>query len=839
MSQSRRWLRTGIALVLAGAAACAADEQSGETRQDPGALRPRGSYVLSEAPQPSARPEAVATFCSIGLSVPATGVSSLAACPVRYRPEGGEWRQGMDLVAYRPERLFRGSLFHLAPGTTYEVECRLIDPAAPPGSQPPIVRLTARTWPQDVPVGQVRRLPAGVSRRALVIRDQGRPEAWVLYAPPPGQTCTIDAAALADHAVLFEQAAYVVLHNVTVRGGRKDCIHVVRSHHVRIRRCDLAGWGDAGTRKDALPSGLYVDARGRVINMQAGVRVGERSRQIVVEDNFIHDPRGTANSWKFGHPAGPQGVILADTGGNNVVRNNDVIGSERHWWNDAIEGAPNRAVEGGPYRDSDIHGNVLAFCNDDGTELDGGQINVRYWHNWVDQALCGVSCAPNRRGPSYVFRNLFVLTGEERLLTGAAFKMGGDRYADPGLSLLLHNTVYTTGHGLTSGHYGTGPTPMRTRNNLFMGPVAGYGRLRYRHRDGGDFDWDLLPEGGIYGVQPLPGQWEAHGVFARAKVRDEAARDFRLLPDSPGVDAGARLPGLNDDFVGKAPDMGALERGRDASPLFPPRGSGMSALPLRVRLARAAGAQTPAAEVELLVPPACGKRWMALPNSPWLKCAPASGPAGERPQKVVVTAAEAAPAVRLHRGAVTFRTDAGLNRTVMVDWKAYPPRVVAIGFEAEQGKLTGGMTKVPDPAASGGAYLHVPEVLEKTPDGQVQRTGRPGEVTFTFTVPTDGTYYVVARCMVPLPAATAGVHDSFRFSLDGGQRHTWDLSNLAVGKWQWALAQSREAGKDPFELRLTRGPHRLTIHSREPLARIDRLAITNSPYAEPPPPGAG
>lgn len=38
--------------------------------------------------------------------------------------------------------------------------------------------------------------------------------------------------------------------------------------------------------------------------------------------------------------------------------------------------------------------------------------------------------------------------------------------------------------------------------------------------------------------------------------------DFRLRPNSVGVDAGCILPNINDDFEGKAPDLGALEVGQ-------------------------------------------------------------------------------------------------------------------------------------------------------------------------------------------------------------------------------------------------------------------------------------
>lgn len=46
--------------------------------------------------------------------------------------------------------------------------------------------------------------------------------------------------------------------------------------------------------------------------------------------------------------------------------------------------------------------------------------------------------------------------------------------------------------------------------------------------------------------------------------------DFSLRADSPAVDAGVRLPGINDDYTGQGPDLGAYERGRPL-PHYGPR----------------------------------------------------------------------------------------------------------------------------------------------------------------------------------------------------------------------------------------------------------------------------
>ena len=46
--------------------------------------------------------------------------------------------------------------------------------------------------------------------------------------------------------------------------------------------------------------------------------------------------------------------------------------------------------------------------------------------------------------------------------------------------------------------------------------------------------------------------------------------NFRLKPASKAVDAGVMIPTVNDDFTGRAPDLGALEVGKRV-PKYGPR----------------------------------------------------------------------------------------------------------------------------------------------------------------------------------------------------------------------------------------------------------------------------
>lgn len=216
--------------------------------------------------------ESVGTFHSLGLTATYEGgANHNHLCRVRYRSEGETaWRSGMDLVLYPPDNQYRGSLSLLEPGHRYEVECELL---ASGQSEPLSTVVTwGRTWSERIPIAEVRRLPKE-SDQPLVIRTQGRPDGWILYAPAEDASSTIDVGQTADHAVVVEDAAYVVFENVILRGGRKDCVRLAKSHRVCIRRCDIAGWGDPGERREGLEYGLYVDARGwrpRIVGLHSG-----------------------------------------------------------------------------------------------------------------------------------------------------------------------------------------------------------------------------------------------------------------------------------------------------------------------------------------------------------------------------------------------------------------------------------------------------------------------------------------------------------------------------------------------------------------------------------------
>ncbi|HTZ73258.1 MAG TPA: hypothetical protein VMB47_05015, partial [Candidatus Aquilonibacter sp.] len=78
-----------------------------------------------------------------------------------------------------------------------------------------------------------------------------------------------------------------------------------------------------------------------------------------------------------------------------------------------------------------------------------------------------------------------------------------------------------------------------------------------------------------------------YDIFVHAAIPDKSDPqhlynpedfDFRLKPGSAAVDAGILLPTINDDFSGRAPDLGAYELDRPL-PHYGPRTEPLGAPP--------------------------------------------------------------------------------------------------------------------------------------------------------------------------------------------------------------------------------------------------------------------
>jgi hypothetical protein len=251
----------------------------------------------------------------------------------------------------------------------------------------------------------------------------------------------------------------------------------------------------------------------------------------------------------------------------------------------------------------DFYNNDIHMAGDDFIETDGGVHNIRVMRNrGVNAAHGGLSAQPVFGGPAYFIRNVIY-----HVPSGVAFKFS----AKPAGLFVYHNTVISE-HVVRDPHSNT-----HFRNNLFLGTdtadrgianfanataYSSYDYNAYRPNRGArnQYGW-LSPASALVRIYtPAATDWrtfatladlraataqEPHGleidydVFEalqgprasqRHAVYHAADLNFRLRPDAKVVDAGVPLPTVNDDFAGRAPDLGAYETGRP-EPQYGPR----------------------------------------------------------------------------------------------------------------------------------------------------------------------------------------------------------------------------------------------------------------------------
>jgi len=501
-----------------------------------------------------------------------------------YRVSGqSAWQEALDPIYDSDEGEYRGSIIGLDEGVAYEVKVLLeVD-----GTTLEEGFATAQTWTSTPPIARELSVADLYSDGQLLIDSMhGEPDAWIRISGTGGRD--IDAAYGDDVALLIRNSSYLIFENIGIAGGRRHAVQVNMSQHIRVINCEMSGWGRTPNFTDGkhyYESEAEMKARGS-INKDAGVHL-YLSSAVTVERCYIHDPRSSANNWSHGHPEGPTAIYVQNLEGerkrvmkgNMVVRYNDLIGSDGIRWNDVIEGENNGSRYGSFYRDSDIYGNMLVFANDDGTEMDGGQMNTRFYGNRIENCFVGLSLAPCLTGPSYVFRNLMTHMGDERGSCWSVVKLGGGDTYSKGKSFFFHNTLYSHGNGITGVGFGSDENRSlflaMTRNNIIrsLGTAADYSRTIVDKEKArwNNFDYDNLSSRGAVSahVDYAEGQ-ELHGILDDGpEFVDAAAGDFRLAEGSSAIDAAIALPNFSGSFSGKAPDQGAIECGTGS--LFPLR----------------------------------------------------------------------------------------------------------------------------------------------------------------------------------------------------------------------------------------------------------------------------
>jgi len=370
------------------------------------------------------------TFCSCAVEVN----SKIESPRIEYREAGKQWIKNKALD---------NNIMGLKEDTAYEVQVFSGNKLVEKGS--------FRTWKTDVPVARTIELDPETLETPYLINEKGRENGWIRYTIKGGEFYNPNDVA----TFLVDGAEYVLLDNMVLRGAEesKDVINIKNSRGVRVRNCDIAGWGRVGkpdfTRVEgyAPGNGRIIDKKGKSINGDAAIRISKGASEVVVERCYIHDARPKTCSWYYCHPAGSEAVWMDRPDHSTVLRYNDFIGADAHRFNDCVEGSGNFYPDGGFNRDADIYGNFMIFANDDCIELDGGQRNVRCFENRFEGALCGVSTQGCMVSPSFVYNNLFSGMGEEFSKSGQTIKTS--RNGEGARCYVFDNMMWGRGSGIS------------------------------------------------------------------------------------------------------------------------------------------------------------------------------------------------------------------------------------------------------------------------------------------------------------------------------------------------------------------------------------------------------
>ncbi len=505
---------------------------------------------------------AVATYECIGLYFKSP---DLGLCRVRFRQKGtSTWRDGYPLVHDRRDNEYRGSIVGLEPDTVYDIKITLNNKSSD---------LICTTKNDRFPIGKTTYLKAGIHAEPLRITESGTPEGYHLIMPAKDSKATIDVRNADEYTCVID-ADYVILRGVEFRNAAIHGLLIKSKRHDNvIEDCRFTFWGRIGGPR------TYGNQGGTDSAIYAERGVGN----LTIQRNLIENPRGGSNDWDTGHPAGPQAISLINSTGGNVIRYNEIRSTEDHGFNDAIGGGSNFSFEGSPNRDSDIYGNIISNVWDDAIESEGANMNVRIWNNYIEKTFQHIATACTSKGPLYIFRNVF---GQSRRthrdpLGGSMIKVGQRDEYGGGRKFVFHNTAIQPkgAFHVFSGH--VNPNTV-TRNNIFDCP----GRLTSSRpvETDCDFDYDLFTgmDRGIakerHGIRGKPSFIKSYALefypsstttkIQWGKVPVKQGNKTVTLTDpvmtvpNPVIDSGAKLPNFNDDYAGKAPDLGAFELGR-------------------------------------------------------------------------------------------------------------------------------------------------------------------------------------------------------------------------------------------------------------------------------------
>jgi hypothetical protein len=548
---------------------------------------------------PSADPP---TITALGVYLPITGDDNFTATvTVRYRTTGTTaWKSALPLQHVHTEVVtgfatspqFAGSIFDLAPDTSYDVELHAVDADGPVDTT---VMLTARTRP--VPAAEP------MTPHVVNVSDAASLSAALAGAQPGDELVLADGTYTGTFSFT---ATGTTQDPIIIRGTREDgtildgqgCTgcNVLEAYgsYIHIENLTIAHGSRALRFQGAGAIGNVV-RRVHIKDVILAIGSNPNQQDFYIADNILEgrlvwpcvytsdDPACNAGS-QHGLHANDDGIHVEGTG--HVIAHNQISG-----FGDAMKTELDGAVS------IDFYGNDVLWTYDNAIELDGSLRNTRALRNRFTNTFATLSFQPIFGGPAYAIRNVLVNVADEQ------FKLHA-RGTDPTVgAVIYHNTIVRGTRALQCSSADV-PLYFTTANNLYVGPTT-------LDPDGHAVRWDLpsvstaamdydgfYPDGqyefgygtggttyATFAAMVAGGLFETHATLADSGVLGGTVgtTDWHmqlpittplLAPSGTGVDRGTVLAQIDDDMHGTAPDLGAIEAGCDA-PIYGPRPAGI------------------------------------------------------------------------------------------------------------------------------------------------------------------------------------------------------------------------------------------------------------------------
>lgn len=514
-------------------------------------------------------PRAVTTYNSAGLYWKPTGGMAGRSVSVSYRKEGErKWEKALPLWfddmehaddAYEHSAEYRGSIVYLEPDTTYEAKLEL--------ENGPKRTITFKTQSDDFPIARTVVLPATMDEIYEINEGGSAEEGYVLYEAAPNSVW--DAKNKLSHQVKVN-ASYVIVKGLKLVGAKNHGIVLGDVQHVIIDACDISGWGETMKSGQARNMNSAIYARSKAL------------RRITVQNCDLHHPRSDSNSWNqqrpgttSKHPEGPQGISFFGGQGEHVIRFNKIYSDIDHMFNDGMGEWHNHSYGGFLVRDSDVHDNYVSHCWDDALEIEGADMNIRVWNNYIDMTYGALGSSAASLGPVYFFRNVYAESRKHEGTESNDFrghymvKIGNPKKQwTHGRIYVFHNTTLQPppfegskdlSSGAQSGVVFTSKSNLQenivTRNNLFHLRKDRDWAIRDTQRTlSNDYDYDMHNGRVMF----KEGSYK-HAIKDIPTYRRASDGLLELVPGTPGHDDGVYIPNFNERYTGKAPDIGAVE----------------------------------------------------------------------------------------------------------------------------------------------------------------------------------------------------------------------------------------------------------------------------------------